>query len=197
MSLPVSIDPSTKALKVDESYYNELTEEQSQELHTAVDKLYSLSRSMLNLNNELPPAPNHISQPLSVQVAKLRDSGASALKKGKPDEAIKLLTMAIEMALKRPPWESTAFTINEVCSCIDPRADAYMAVNQWPEAYSDTAMLSLLKPTDPKNYYRKGRCLQAIQKYAEAKSVFSSGLLLAPDNAELKAALDEMVSTGV
>lgn len=192
MSLPINVDPASKKVSVDESYFEDLSEKQAKELHTQIEQLNSLNRYMVGLNCDVPPTPEHITQQVTTQVNKLKEAGTLAVKQDKLKEAVKHFTLAIDMALKRPPWEATQYTIEELCKCLGPRADAYMSQNLWPDAYCDSALLVLLKPMDAKNHYRKGRCLESVRKYNEAKAAYTAGLSINPDDSDLKASLKEV-----
>lgn len=192
MSLQISYNPETKSITVDESIYSELDQEQTDDLNAQVNQLNSLNNFMNNLNAPVPPPSNNITQQVTTQVDKMRQTGINAHNNKKPSEAVKYLTLAIEMALKRPTWEATQYMIEEISKSLGPRADAYMAQNLWPDAYTDSALLCLLKPMDAKNHYRKGRCLQVVGKYHEARAAYATGLATNPNDSDLKAAMTEV-----
>uniref|UniRef100_A0A060T5R7 ARAD1B06072p n=1 Tax=Blastobotrys adeninivorans TaxID=409370 RepID=A0A060T5R7_BLAAD len=192
MSLPIIVDPSSKRVSVDDSFYEGLPEEEAKDLSLKLEQLNTLHRALVGVNGDVPPPSDQISGPLTTQVNKLRESGIQSLRQNKNAEAVKHLSLAIEMSLRRNPWEATKFLIDELAKSMGPRADAYIAQNMWPEAYNDAAMLTLLAPLDAKNHYRKGRCLQSVQKYSEAKASYAAGLSLSPMDSELKQALAEV-----
>lgn len=192
MSLPITVDPNTKKVSVDESFFEELDESQAKQLGLQLEQLNSLNRHMVGLNGDVPPTPDQLTQQVTTQVNKLRESGFQAQKQGKMKEAVKHFTLAIDMVLKRPPWEATNHTIEELCNCLGPRADSYISQNLWPDAYNDAALLVLLRPMDAKNHYRKGRCLESIRKYTEAKAAYVAGLSIKPEDTDLKSSLKDV-----
>ncbi|ANB15807.1 Small glutamine-rich tetratricopeptide repeat-containing protein alpha [Sugiyamaella lignohabitans] len=192
MSLPVTVDPATKAISVDASFIDSLGEESQKDLNEKLLQLNDLSRYLTGLSLPVPPAPNTISKQLTDQVNKLRAHGVTQSKAGKHQEALKHFTLAVQLALKRPPWEAALYVIEEVCGLLALRADSYMALNLWPEAYTDASLIVLLVPTDPKGHHRRGRCLQTIGKYSEARVEYLTASAALPQDTSIKESLAEV-----
>lgn len=192
MSLSVTVDPSSKKVSIDESFMQSLEESDRQELENHILQLNELNRQLVGLNADVPPPANEINKQLSVQVNKMKDSGVAALKNNKGSEGLRNISLALEMALKRPSWESTAYAIEEVVNVLSARCDGYMKQNLWPEAFDDATILTLLKPQDAKNHYRKGKCLQTIGQYSEAKTCYVAAQSTAPNDSSFKTAVQEI-----
>jgi translocation protein SEC72 len=192
MSLPVTVDPSSKRVSVDTPYLESLTDEQQEDLTTHIEQLNDLHRHLVGINSDIPPPPTQLTAQISQQAAKLRDTGIGALKKGKVDEAIKTLNLALELAQRRPPWEATQQFIEDIAAIVGPRADAYMGAGQWPEAFGDSTLLVLIKPMDAASHFRKGRCYMASKQYKDAQQYLSTAAKMAPQNTVFKTFLQEV-----
>lgn len=192
MNIPVIVDPASKAVSIEQPYLDSIDPSKVKELNNQVAQLNDLARHLVGVNGDVPPPSNVVTESVTKQVNKLKDSAAKATKAGRGSEAIKFYNLAMGLALKRAPWESTQYVIEEVCSILGPRADLYISQSLWPEAYTDSGLLVLLKGMDPKNQYRKGRCLQTIGKLSEARIAYQTALNLQPQNSEFKSALQEV-----
>lgn len=174
MSIPLRINPSSKQVWVEPDYIESLSEEKQGELVDSVERLNELHRQIVNLNGGVPPPPDQVSKNVSEQIAKLKMTADSNTRAGKHEDALKHLNLAVEMALRRPPWERVMLLMQELVALLGSRADTYMTLNMWPEAYTDVLMLCLLQPDEPLNHYRKGRCLKQINKLEEAAQSFKT-----------------------
>ncbi|KAK9467409.1 TPR-like protein [Lipomyces arxii] len=170
---------------------NELSPERVKE----IQELNTTYRDLISLNADVPLAPNQINGRLSEQVKKLKESGNAMYKKNQFPDAIKMYSLAIEMALKRAPWEAAAYAREELSVLYSNRAQTYMSMNSWGEAIVDADAAIFLKRSFGKAHYRKGKCLQSMGRLQEAKAAYELGLELAsPDgnDSELKAALSDV-----
>lgn len=192
MSLPVTVNPSSKEVSVDKEFVEELSPEQREDLETHLSQLNDLARQMVDLNGAVPPPPNQLTAQITQQAAKMRDTGIASLKKGKAEDAVKQLNLALGIALRRAPWEQTQHVVEEVASIIGPRADAYMATDRWVEAFGDSTLLTLVKPMDAASHFRKGRCYMAAKQYRDARQYLSSAVRMAPQNAVFKQFLADL-----
>ncbi|KAK9479151.1 TPR-like protein [Lipomyces japonicus] len=184
--LPIIFDEVTKHIGLP----NEVL---TPERETEVEQLNALYKSLINLNADVPPPPNQISGRLSEQVKKLKEAGNTSFKKLQYADAIKMYTLAIEMALKRPPWEAAAYVREEVSVLYSNRAQAYMSQNRWGEALVDADTSIYLKRNVSKSYWRKGKCLIELGRLQEAKDILEIGIEFADGNDnELKTALSEV-----
>ncbi|KAL9049574.1 MAG: hypothetical protein Q9162_007143, partial [Coniocarpon cinnabarinum] len=127
----------------------------------------------------------------SQQIAKLRESAQAALKKqqsGKnvtepegleapQSEAIKLYSLALEMALGRPIWEPQQLLREEVASIYTSRAHAYAAIRAWADAYTDCRLSLEAKPQGNPGAYRVGcDSLREMGRVNEAAQLLRRGI---------------------
>lgn len=146
--------------------------------------LNTLHRAILALPNQIPPAPTNINPKRSAQIQKMRDQGNTSLRTSKSSpsaaqaqEAIKLYTYGIEMALGRPSWEPSALVKEEAGVLFANRAQAYMAAQMWPEGASDgETSVELKRNGNGKAWWRRGRCLCEMGRWEEARTWVQSGL---------------------
>ncbi|KAL2053371.1 hypothetical protein ABVK25_006365 [Lepraria finkii] len=126
--LPLQIDPTSKAISSPDST-----------LDSSLTTLHTLHRALLSQTNQTPPPPLPTNSKRSAQIQKMRDQGNASLRsKSSPttaqaQEAIKLYTYGIEMALGRPTWEPAQLVREEAGVLYANRAQAYMAAQMWAE----------------------------------------------------------------
>ncbi|KAK9240865.1 TPR-like protein [Lipomyces kononenkoae] len=160
-----------------------------------IQELNSLYRDLVALNADVPPPPNQINGRLNDQVRKLKDAGNASYKKGQYSDAVRMYSLAIEMALKRPPWEASGFVKEELSVLYSNRAQAHMSVSAWGDALVDADTAIYLKRNFAKAHYRKGKCMQHMGRLHEAKAAYELGLESGGTDgseAELKSALAEV-----
>lgn len=195
MSLPVAVDPASKKASYEEGFLDSLSSAEAQEYQAAIDDLNNLNRKLVELPGDVPPPPQSVTaatlKTQNAPIFKLRDAGIQCLKQGKSD-AVKLLTQAVELSLKKAPWESAGANIEELASILAPRTDAYISQNLWPEAFADASLLVLLKGNDFKNHIRKAKCLMRVERNDEAKAELGVALALAPGDSTAKNLLKEL-----
>ena len=186
--LPLTIDPATKAISsLDSSLTSDLT------------ALNTLHRAILSQPNQIPPPPLPLNPKRSAQIQKMREQGNASLRsKGNPStaqaqEAIKLYTYGIEMALGRPSWEPAQTVREEAGILYANRAQAYMAAQMWAEGAADGETSVELKRADNgKAWWRRGRCLCEMGRWEDAAEWVRQGLEVAGNEADLAALLKEI-----
>ena len=186
--LPLTIDPATKAISsLDSSLASDLT------------ALNTLHRAILSQPNQIPPPPLPLNPKRSAQIQKMREQGNASLRsKGNPtnaqaQEAIKLYTYGIEMALGRPSWEPAQTVREEAGILYANRAQAYMAAQMWAEGAADGETSVELKRADNgKAWWRRGRCLCEMGRWEDAAEWVRQGLEVAGNEADLAALLKEI-----
>ena len=130
---PLQIDASSKAISAPSSSSASLTNE--------LEALNALHRNLISLETPgTPPPPKPVNPKRSAQVSKLKDSANAAYRKSTFDEAIRLYTYAIDMALGRPGWEPVALVREELAPLYANRAQAQMAQQNWAEGYVDAQL---------------------------------------------------------
>src|ERR1700733_14489093 len=115
--VPLHIDPQSKALS---------SAVPSRSLDAELLTLNSLHRSLIGLDVPagVPPPPLPVNAKRSAQVTKLKESGSTEFRKGRYAEAIRLYSLAIQMALARPLWEPAQLVREEIAILYANRAQA-------------------------------------------------------------------------
>ncbi|RMZ77828.1 hypothetical protein DV737_g4126, partial [Chaetothyriales sp. CBS 132003] len=171
--LPIHIDPASKAVSVtssDQAVQDAVA--QVNALHTAFKKLET--------PNNLPPPPMPPDPKRSAQIQKLRETAATAARKGNYAEAIRLLTFAIDMAASRPGWEPSGLAREELAVCYFARAVANMESRNWVEGWKDAECSTECKrgpqttpqgqrvPGNPQAFIVGGKCLIELTRFDQA-----------------------------
>ncbi|KAF2841597.1 tetratricopeptide repeat domain-containing protein [Patellaria atrata CBS 101060] len=162
--LPLHLDPASKAITSTGPTDNELQAELTQ--------LNQLHRALLTLDNPggVPPPPLPVNPKRGAQVAKLRDTGNTAFRKAQYADAIRIYSLAIDMALGRPGWEPAGLVRDEVSGLYANRAQAYMGMQAWAEGAVDAeCSVEIRKVGNAKAWWRRGRCLVEMGRLDEAK----------------------------
>ncbi|CAJ2510525.1 Uu.00g133340.m01.CDS01 [Anthostomella pinea] len=184
--LPLQIDPQSKALS---------TASSSRSLQAELAALNTLHRALLTVEtpNQVPPPPVPVNPKRSANINKLRDSGNDAYRKGKHNDAIKFYSLGLQMALGRPLWEPQQLVREEVASLYANRAQAHMALQGWPEGALDAeASVEAKRVGNSKAWWRRGKCLLEMGRFAEAREWASKGLEMEGEDGELAALLKEI-----
>jgi translocation protein SEC72 len=173
---PLYMDPSTKALSLTPS--SAQTPTLTASIASELETLNLLHRSLLTLDPpNIPPAPLPINPKRSAQITKLRDSANAAYRKSNYDEAIKLYSYAIDMALARPGWEPVAVARDELAGLYANRAQAHMARQAWPEGLVDAKSSVDSKPVgNVKAWWRIAKCEAEMSRYADARKFLIKAL---------------------
>ncbi|KAH7074553.1 hypothetical protein BKA63DRAFT_533659 [Paraphoma chrysanthemicola] len=169
--LPLTMDPTTKAISASHTPTNALT--------TELANLNALHRSLLNVETPTgtPPPPVPVNPKRSAQIGKLRESGNAEFRKGNHSQAVKLYGLAIEMALGRPSWEPSGLVREEVSGLLSNRAQANMAQQNWAEGAVDAeASVEMKKVGNAKGWWRRGKCLLEMGRLEEAEAWVRQGL---------------------
>lgn len=185
MSLPIIYDPVSKLVSIEE------TAAEDKELQEEIDQLNRLAKDLISTNSEIPESPEPSKQ-LSPMIKKLVTSGVEALKKRKFPEAIKQLSLAIEMASRRSRWEAFAVQLQELNSILTVRCDAYIMNKQWAEAYNDVDMLLGTQVTTPENFLRRSVAAFNLGRLHQAKVDLERGLCFAENDPRLKEQLNNV-----
>lgn len=183
--LPVQIDPASKAISVPAS-------SSSTALTTELTALNTLHRTLLNLDTPTPPPPLPVNPKRSAQIQKLRESGNASFRKSNYADAIRMYTFGIEMAVGRPGWEPSGLVRDEVAALYANRAQAHMAMQNWPLGMVDAeASVEMKRAGNAKAWWRRGRCLVEMGRLEEAEEWVGKGLGVEED-ADLKALAKEI-----
>lgn len=107
-------------------------------------------------------------------------------------EAIKLFTLAVDMAASRPLWEMAALARDELAVCLCNRSAAFAAVGDWVDSYVDADAVVQLKRPWLKGHYRKGVALREMGRGEEAREALRVGLQFDPESPVSKMRCDAM-----
>ncbi|TKX26924.1 translocation protein sec72 [Elsinoe australis] len=171
--LPLTIDPQTKAVT---------SHPTSTAITTELDILNSLHRSLLRdlesttAPHGVPPPPVPVNSKRSAQITKLRETGNASFKKGQFGDAIRMYSLAIDMAAARPVWEPSGLVREELSALYGNRAQAKMAGQDWPGAAADAeCSVELKKVGNVKGWWRRGTCLKEMGRLEEAREWVREG----------------------
>jgi len=182
--LPLSVDPKTKAVTPGPQ------QPTSRTLESELAQLNMLTYMLNTLEGPLgvPPPPIPVNPKRSAGVHRLRDAGNAEFRKGKYDEAGKLYTMGLQMALSRPPWERSQLVREESSALFANRAQTCMALRRWPEGAVDAeASVEAKRVGNTKAWWRRGKCLMEMGRLAEAKEWVGRALELEGEEGDLVA----------
>ncbi|PFH58345.1 hypothetical protein XA68_13859 [Ophiocordyceps unilateralis] len=185
--LPLHMDPTSKAIG---------TAQRTRATEAELEQLNALHRALLSLDsgaNGVPPPPIPVNPKRTSNVTKLRDNGNVEYRKQRYAEAVRLYTLGIQMALTRPMWEPAALVREEVSGLLANRAQAHMAMRNWPEGAVDAeASVEARRVGNAKGWWRRGRCLVEMGRLDEAREWVRSGLEVEGEEAELVGLLKEI-----
>lgn len=132
----------------------------------------------------VPPPPNVMPPQRSLAIQRAKDDGNKAFKKDPPDysEAIKMYTLAIDVAASRPLWENNNVARDELALTLANRSAALLEVGEFIGALADAEGVVKLKKPWSKGHYRKGKALFGLQRYSKAIDAYELGLQFDPDS---------------
>lgn len=170
--LPLAIDPSTKAISASHA---------TSALSTELGLLNALHRSFIKdleaPSNGVPPPPIPVNPKRSAQITKLREAGNALFKKGSHSDAVRMYSLALDMAAGRPVWEPAGLVREELSSLYGNRAAAQMAQQNWVEGSVDAeCSVELKKVGNVKGWWRRGVCLREMGRAEEAREWVREGV---------------------
>ena len=185
--LPLQMDAQSKAIS---------SSGRSRQVAAELEQLNTLHRAMVTMESTqhgVPPPPVPVNPKRTGQVTKLRDNGNAEYRKNKYEEAIRLYSLGIQMALQRPMWEPAALVREEVSGLLANRAQAHMALQNWPEGGVDAeASVEARRVGNAKAWWRRGKCLLEMGRLDEAREWAKKGLEVEGEEGELVALLKEI-----
>ena len=187
LQLPLQLNPASKEV---------YTTTSDKALKDELQQLNALHKSLRTLETPIPPPPTSVNPKRSAQINKMRESGNTSYKKGSYAEAIRMYSFGIEMALGRPVWEPSNLFRDEVAGLYANRAQAHMAMQNWPEGMVDAeASVEMKKVGNAKGWWRKGKCLVEMGRFEEAKEWISKALEIEGSDADLLGLMKDVKST--
>lgn len=180
-AVPLAIDPATHMLQSPTHDMNVIN---------------ALIRSLKGLPEQIPipPPPNVFPPQRSLAINKAREDGNAAFTSGKLAEAIRMYTLAIDVAASRPLWESNNVARDELAPCLANRSAVLAAAGDWVGALCDAEACVKLKRPWPKAHFRKGKALQGLGRLVEAREAYELGLQFDPKSVDLREAYKEVLS---
>lgn len=140
-----------------------------------------------------PPPPQMLqNNPRTQQINALREEGNTAFKSNNFTKAIELYTVAAETAATRPLFEPSIWIKEELSIILCNRAAAYSSAKMWTEALCDSEVVIRLKRNWSKGHFRRAKAYQGLGRIDDAKNATLLGLEFEPDNADLRATLNEL-----
>eukprot|EP01137_Pigoraptor_chileana_P016523 Opistho-2@73427 len=115
---------------------------------------------------------------ISAQVEDLKKKGNTAFSGGDHQTAVRLFTDAIKL----DPSNHVLFS---------NRSAAYASLKQYEDALNDANETVRLKPDWAKGYSRQGAAFAFLRRYEDAAESYQRGLQIEPENAQLKAGLED------
>lgn len=182
--IPFTIDPKTSLLSTPTSHDLGITNVLSRMLASMAENQRQQNPAAVASGQlaALPPPPNVIPPQRSLAVNQAREQGKEAFKRKEYSEAIKLFTLAIDMAASRPLWEMAALARDELAVCLANRSAAFAAVEDWVDSLVDADAVVQLKRPWLKGHYRKGVALSKMGRYEEAREALRLGLQFDPES---------------
>lgn len=157
---------------------------------TNIEQINVLTTSLIGETNpNFTPQPN---EALSKMIKGLFESGMKNLQQKKLNEALKNVSLAIEMAQrKRAPWEAFAIQLPELHFMLRSKIDLSLVLGKYLEALQDLDFLLGTGLIQPDVFVRKADCLLKLEQWEEAKATLERGLAFVPDDMKLRALLIE------
>ncbi|GAC94800.1 hypothetical protein PHSY_002373 [Pseudozyma hubeiensis SY62] len=179
--VPLALDPSSHTLSTPVASLD-------------LTVLNALIRSLQGLppNVAFPPPPNAIPPQRSMAINQAKEQGNTAYRNKDWAEAVKMYTLAIDVAASRPLWEANQVARDELSLCLANRSAAFASCEDWIGALCDAEAVTKLKKPWAKGHYRKGKALVGLKRWREAREAFELGLQFDPENADLKSAVGEL-----
>ncbi|KTW27213.1 uncharacterized protein T551_03207 [Pneumocystis jirovecii RU7] len=141
---------------------------------------------------DIPSPPGDVHPKRSIHINRLKESGIECYRKKNYEDAVKLYTLAIEMASGRPHWEPVALSRDELATAFYQRSIAYIASKQWGKAFVDASTVVGIRKAWSKGHLCKSKVFQGMGMLDKAKESLELGLSFEPRNDELLTALKEL-----
>ncbi|KAG6334569.1 hypothetical protein ID866_4524 [Astraeus odoratus] len=145
-----------------------------------------------NANLRCPPPPNVVQQKLSQAVTNTKDEGNNLYKKEKHREALAKYNLAANIAVQRPPWESSQIFREELSTVVSNRSAALFELGDYLGALVDAETVVSIRRDWAKGHFRKAKALVGLGQLEEARAAVSLGLQFEPNNAELNDYMTEL-----
>lgn len=180
----LTYDPNSKLIAVENA------QEATETLSTNIEQINKLTKALIEESNpNFGPQPNEASTKL---IKNLFESGLSLAKQNKLPDALKNVSLAVEMAQrKRAPYEAFAVQLQELQFILRNKIDLSLVTGKYLDALQDLDFLLNTGLAQPEVFIRKTDALLKLGQLVEAKSTCERGLSLAPQDTKLKALMHE------
>jgi translocation protein SEC72 len=190
LSLPLQVDDKSKTVVC--SHHSLPICDKCNLDFKAINNLHR-SFSLLPPDLQCPPPPNKPpATTRSAQISKLKESGNRSLKMHNFSDAVRFYSLALEMALARPPWEPIVLCRDESVLILASRSTASFLLGDFVNSLADAEACVELKKQWSKGHYRKAKALQAFGKLEEAKKAVEMGLTCDPNDNECNLLLKDL-----
>ena len=199
--LSLHLDPATKNLSSTKK-----TDSQLNEIIANTNSLHNQFKT-LDTPNHAPPPPLPVKPNRTANLTKLRESAGQAVRKNENANAVRLLTLAIQMATDRPPWEPAGLVREELALCYLERSNVHFIDRNWPEGFKDAETSTECKrgkqqgpqgqqiPGNPRAFTIAGKCLMEMGRWDDAVEWLEKALDVegddGPDGTEMTKMLAE------
>lgn len=128
---------------------------------------------------EIPPPNKPAPSKVKASVNKLKLDGNQAYKLEDFQEAVRLYTLAVDLAWSRPLWEPLAFQTvrEELAPILSNRSAANLSLGNYVDALVDAHVVTQLKKDWSKGWFRKGKALMGLQRFDQASKALHTALL--------------------
>ncbi|SCV00638.1 LAMI_0G06370g1_1 [Lachancea mirantina] len=175
--MSLTYDANSKLLALEDASFDELMN---------LSQINKLTQNLVGESNpNFTPQPRETS---TVMIKKLFETGLQQTKQHKFPEALKSISLALEMSQrKRAPWEAFAVQLQEVQFMLKNRVDLCLVQGRFVDALQDLEFLQNTGLTTSDVFIRKTDALIKLQQFELAKVECERGLSLDPSNVKLKA----------
>ena len=185
------MDPQTKAISLASDSHPKKNSLQS-ELEI-LNRTHRSLQQNLEGGQQTPPPPVPVKKNRTDQINKLKESASAAAKKGGGGdgpgsvntEAIKLYTLALDMAYGRPGWEPAGLLREELAQLYNLRSAAYSSGRLYADAWIDAKCSAESKTAGNATAYLRGvTALTEMGRRREARLWAEQGLKKEEDSLE-------------
>lgn len=151
-----------------------------------VAQINKLSKSIIAESNpNFTPKPNDNT---TAMIQKMFQTGITKMKEQKLNDALKSISLAIEMATRnRSPYEAFALQLQELQFMLKHKIDLELVLGKPMDALQDLEMLMGTGLATPDVFIRLTDALLKLGQFNEATAVCERGLSLSPNETKLKA----------
>ncbi|CCF55917.1 hypothetical protein KAFR_0A04810 [Kazachstania africana CBS 2517] len=185
----VSYDSNTKLISLHNTTPSNNDENDGSMLQINISQINKLTKSLVASSNiqNLTPQP---SQETGKLIKNLFESGLKLTKEKKFQDALKNISLAIEMATRnRAPWEMFGMQLQELQFMLRNKIDLHLIQGHYVDALQDLDLLMNTNMLTVDVFIRRIDCLLKLGQLEEAKATADRALALHNNETKLKALL--------